>query len=376
MSTETLLGKQLEELDTPTVVVDLDVLERNVGRMARFADERGVKLRPHAKSHKTLGIARRQADAGAVGLTVAKLDEAEAFLAAGFDDLLVANEVVGPLKWRRLAALNARGWVAVGIDALEVAAGLATVAREMGVVVPVLLEVDCGLGRAGTKPGEATAILAEQVAHMAGLDLRGLFTHAGHAYAAASPEEVCRIGKEEGEVLVETAELVRARGLPCLVVSVGSTPTAFSAGSVPGVTELRPGNYVFYDRMQVGLGSAHLEDCALSVLSTVISRPANDRAVIDAGSKTFALDRGAHGLEALRGYGVDRSAGLVVDRLSEEHGILQLTPDEEARVCVGSRLRLVPNHACTVANLADRLVGVRGGVVTEILPVMVRGGGR
>ena len=210
---------------------------------------------------------------------------------------------------------------------------------------------------------------------MDGLELRGIFTHAGHAYGAASHEEVRNIGRGEGEVLVETAGLLRARGVPCPVVSVGSTPTAFSAGSVPGVTELRPGNYVFYDRMQVALGSAHLEDCALSVLSTVISRPARDRAVIDAGSKTFALDRGAHGLDALRGYGFDHSAGLVVDRLSEEHGILQLTPDEDARVCVGTRLRLVPNHACTVANLADRLVGVRGGVVTEVLPVMVRGGG-
>src|SRR5215218_5093230 len=163
MSTETLLGKQLEELDTPTVVVDLDVLERNVRAMAHFAAEQGIALRPHAKSHKTLGIARRQAEAGAVGLTVAKLDEADAFLAAGFDDLLIANEVVGPLKWRRLAALNARGRVAVGVDALDVAAGIAAVAREMGVVVPVLVEVDCGLHRAGVPPGEATAGLAEKL---------------------------------------------------------------------------------------------------------------------------------------------------------------------------------------------------------------------
>jgi D-serine deaminase-like pyridoxal phosphate-dependent protein len=376
MSPETLLGRDLDGLDTPTVLVDLDVLERNVRTMARFAADNGVSLRPHAKSHKTLGIAQRQAEAGVVGLTVAKLDEADAFLAAGFDDLLIANEVVGPLKWRRLAALNARGRVAVGVDALDVAAGIAAAAREAGVVVPVLVEVDSGLHRAGVAPGSATVALAEQLARLAGLELRGIFTHAGHAYGATSTEEVRRIGREEGEVVVETAELLRARGLPCPVVSVGSTPTALTAGRVPGVTEMRPGNYVFYDRMQVVLGSAELQDCSLSVLSTVISRPAADRAVIDAGSKTFALDRGAHGLEALPGYGLDRSAGLVVDRLSEEHGILRLTPADDARVRVGTRLRLVPNHACTVANLAQTLVGVRAGVVTEILPVLVRGGGR
>jgi D-serine deaminase-like pyridoxal phosphate-dependent protein len=376
MSAEALLGRDLNGLDTPTLVVDLEVLERNVRTMARFASENGVSLRPHAKSHKTLGIARRQTDAGAVGLTVAKLDEADAFLAAGFSDLLVANEVVGPLKWRRLATLNARGRVAVGVDALDVAAGIAAAAREIGVVVPVLVEVDTGLHRAGTQPGEPTFALAEQLARLEGVDLRGVFTHAGHAYAAASVEEVRRIGRDEGELLVQTAQLLRARGLPCPVVSVGSTPTAFTAGSVSGVTEVRAGNYVFYDRMQVALGSARLEDCSLSVLSTVISRPAPDRAVIDAGSKTFALDRGAHGLDALRGYGLDRSIGVVVDRLSEEHGILQLTSDDDQRVRVGTRLRVVPNHACTVANLAETLVGVRDGVVTEVLPVLVRGGGR
>lgn len=371
-----MLGQHVDALDTPTVVVDLDVLERNVQGMARFAAEHQVALRPHAKSHKTEGIARRQVAAGAVGLTVAKLDEADAYLRAGFDDLLVANEVVGPQKWRRLAELNTRGSVAVGVDAVEVAAGIAAAARAVGVVVPVLIEVDSGLHRAGTAPDQPTADLAERIASFDGLSLHGVFTHAGHAYAAASPEDVLRIGREEGEVLVRTADCIRARGLKCAVVSVGSTPTASTAGSVPGVTELRPGNYVFYDRMQVGLGSACLEDCSLSVLATVISRPSPDRAVIDAGSKTFALDRGAHGLDSLRGFGFDAARGVTVDRLSEEHGILQLTDDQAESVPVGTRLRLIPNHACTVTNLTDTLVGVRSGVVTEVLPVMVRGGGR
>jgi D-serine deaminase-like pyridoxal phosphate-dependent protein len=362
-------------LDTPSVLVDLDILDRNVRRMADFAAEHGVKLRPHAKSHKTVAIARRQVESGAVGLTVAKLDEAEAFLNAGFNDLFVANQVIGPLKWRRLAELQSHGTVAVGVDSLAGARGIAEAALEAATTVPVVIEIDTGLHRAGVLPGEAAVALARQIASVAGLELRGVFTHAGHAYAATSPQEVHRIGRLEGELLVMTADKLRADGIACPVVSVGSTPTAMISGAVPGVTEMRPGNYVFYDRMQVGLGSAQLSDCALTVLTTVISRPSPERAVIDAGSKTFALDRGAHGLEALLGYGEDNEFGLVLDRLSEEHGVILLDPAHDALLQVGDRLRILPNHACTTANLAEALYGMRNGRMVDVLPVLVRGGG-
>ena len=373
--TPTPIGQSIQVLDTPAVLVDLDLLERNVARMAAFAVEHTIALRPHAKSHKTLGIAERQRSAGARGFTVAKLDEADAYLTAGFDDLLIANEIVGIDKWHRLAAMQQRGSVAAGIDDFRAAAGMAKVARQAGVTVPVLIEVDSGLRRAGVAPGSATLALAEKVASLEGLILRGVFTHAGHAYSAQSPAEVARIGQAEGEVLVEAAQLLRAHGLTCEVVSVGSTPTARYAGAVPGVTEFRPGNYVFYDRMQVALGSAQAEDCALTVLARVISRPDPRRVVVDAGSKTFALDRGAHGTDALAGFGEARAQHLILERLSEEHGMLSLEMQGQS-VEVGDRLRFVPNHACTVANLADVLLGVRGDRVTEVLPVLVRGGGR
>jgi D-serine deaminase-like pyridoxal phosphate-dependent protein len=366
----------LAQLDTPSVLVDLDILEANVHRMADFAARHGVKLRPHAKSHKTAGIARRQLAAGAVGLTVAKLDEAEAYLNAGFADLFVANQVIGPLKWRRLAELQAHGTVAVGVDSLEGARGIAEAARDVHTTLPVLIEIDTGLHRAGVPPGDQALDLARQLAALDGLDLRGVFTHAGHAYAATSPQEVQRIGQAEGELLVMTAERLRTHGIACPVVSVGSTPTAMIAGAVPGVTELRPGNYVFYDRMQVGLGSARPADCSLTVLSTVISRPTADRAILDAGSKTFALDRGAHGLETVLGFGQDDTLGLVLDHLSEEHGFILLDAAQAERVHVGDRLRIWPNHACTTANLAEVLYGMRGDRMEERLPVLVRGGGR
>ena len=370
-----LLGLALANIDTPAALVDLDRLEANVGRMAEFAAQHGVALRPHAKSHKSAAIAARQRAAGATGLTVAKLDEAEAFVDAGFADVFIANEVVGASKWARLVALAQRASVSVGVDNLEVACGLAETAQQAGATVDVLIEVDSGLQRAGVLPGQATLALAEPLAALAGLRLIGIFTHAGHAYGAASPAEVARIGRAEGEVLVSTAELLRAHGIPCPVVSVGSTPTALSAGAVPGVTELRPGNYVFYDRMQVGLGSASLGECALTVLATVSSCPAANRAVIDAGSKTFALDRGAHGVESVLGFGEDLATGLTLDHLSEEHGVIALHAGQQAPR-VGQRLRFVPNHACTVANLANYLIGVRADRAVEIMPIIARGGGR
>jgi D-serine deaminase-like pyridoxal phosphate-dependent protein len=274
-----------------------------------------------------------------------------------------------------MAELQRRARVAVGVDSISASQGLASAAEAAGTTVPILIEVDCGLGRAGLAPGDAVLRLAQEVAVLDGLELMGVFTHAGHAYAASSLAEVERIGRQEGEVLVQTAELLRTNGVQCRVVSVGSTPTARFASAVPGVTEMRPGNYVFYDRMQVGLGSASLADCALSVLVSVISRPAADRAVVDGGSKTFALDRGAHGNEALEGFGYDRAHDLRLERLSEEHGIVRLRTDRDDGVCVGDQLRFVPNHACTAANLADVLVGVRNECVEELMRVVVRGGG-
>lgn len=366
------VGQAVDELDTPVVLVDLDVLEANLREMQAFAAGAGVGLRPHCKTHKTLEIARMQAEAGAAGLTVAKLDEAEAYLEDGHRDLFVANEVYGETKWARLARMQRRGRVAIGVDDAGAAEGIASVARREGVTVPLLIEIDCGLRRAGLVPGGAAVRLAEAIDRLAGVELAGLFTHAGHAYAADGPDKLPAIARSEAEAVVGTAEAIRARGIACPVVSVGSTPTARLSGAYPGVTEIRPGNYVFNDRMQVALGVPYAR-CALTVVATVASVPASDRAVCDAGSKTFALDRGAHGNDRLGGFGEDPANGAVLERLSEEHGVLRPGP---GGVRIGERLRFVPNHACTVANLARELVAVRGGKVEAVWEVVVAGGGR
>jgi D-serine deaminase-like pyridoxal phosphate-dependent protein len=357
----------IEDLCTPAVVVDLDVLERNIARMAARAREARVRLRPHAKTHKCPDIGRLQAAAGAWGLSLAKVGEAEAFVAAGFDDVFVAYPVVGEDKGRRLLRLADRARVAVGVDSVDGAATLAAPFRAAARTLDVMLKVDVGYGRVGVLPEHAVEV-ATRIAEVPGLRLRGVFTHAGHAYLAKSKAGVEKTARTEGERLAETADALRAAGLTIDEVSVGSTPTAARAMRVAGVTECRPGNYVFHDGSQVALGTCALEDCALTIAATVVSVPAPDRAVVDAGSKTLSSDplRPVAG-----GYGQLLGRRSRIEKLSEEHGVIDVVEGESFRV--GERLTILPNHACVVANLHDRLVGTSRGRVEALLSVAARG---
>ncbi len=357
----------LEALATPAVVVDLDVLERNIARMAARAREAGVRLRPHAKTHKSPEIARLQRAAGAWGLSVAKVGEAEVFADAGFDDLFVAFPVVGEDKGRRLLALADRVRLAVGTDSVEGARTLARPFREAGRSLDVVLKVDVGYGRVGVLPEHAVEV-AQRIAGIPGLRLRGVFTHAGHGYAGETRAAVEEVARLEGERLGAAAHELRAAGLTVEEVSVGSTPTAACAMRTPGVTECRPGNYVFHDGSQVALGTCAIEDCALTVLATVVSVPAPDRAVVDAGSKTLSSDplRPRAG-----GYGQLLGRSSRIEKLTEEHGVIAVAEGESFHV--GERVRILPNHACVVANLHDQLVGVSGDRVETVLEVAARG---
>ena len=357
----------IHDLATPAVVIDQDVLERNVARMAEAARRHGVGLRPHAKTHKTVEIARMQTKAGASGLTVAKTSEAEVFADAGFPDLFVAYPVVGADKGRRLLALADRVRIAVGVDSLEGAATLAGVFHAAGRRLEALLKVDVGLHRVGVAPVDAAAT-AQRLADLPGLRLRGLFTHGGQAYGADDAPGVQAIALREGQIMVEVAAAVRALGLELETVSVGSTPTARGSMAVAGVTECRPGNYVFNDFSQVSLGTCGLEDCAMTVLATVVSVPEPSRAVVDAGSKVLSSDplrpqAGGHGLVL--------GTRSRLARLSEEHGVISVEPGDRFRV--GDRVRILPNHACVVSNLRDRLLVVRAETVEGAFAVAARG---
>ncbi|MGE0453695.1 MAG: alanine racemase [Vicinamibacteria bacterium] len=357
----------IHDLETPAVLVDLDVLERNVARMAGRARQAGVHLRPHAKTHKLPEVGRLQLAAGAAGLSLAKTSEAEVFAEHGFDDLFVAYPVVGADKGRRLLALADRVRLAAGCDSVAGALLLTEPFAAAGRRLDLRLKVDVGLGRVGVRPEQAEEV-ALRIADLPGATLSGVFTHAGQAYGGATPEAVAQVGDHEGRTLADVARRLCALGLPIGTVSVGSTPTAARAMRVPGVSECRPGNYVYHDATQVSLGTCGLEDCALSVLATVVSVTGAERAVLDAGSKTLSSDPlrprpGGHGF--LLGC-VSR-----VDRLSEEHGVVAVAPGEA--FTVGQRVRVLPNHACVVSNLHDRVVAIRGERVEAVWTVAARG---
>lgn len=357
----------VDDLETPAVLIDVAVVERNVARMAERARAAGVRLRPHAKTHKTLEIAGLQRGAGARGLSVAKVGEAEVFAAAGYDDLFVAYPTVGADKARRLLDLADRARLAIGVDSVAGAASVAAAFRAAGRTLDVLVKVDTGFHRVGVEPAEAPG-LCRALSEIGGLRLRGLFTHAGQGYHQPTPDAVDKVARGEGEILASVAEQVRAAGIPVEEVSVGSTPTARVAMTRPGVTECRPGNYVFHDGTQLALGTCSLEDCAMTVLATVVSTSGADRAVLDAGSKTLSSD-------ALRpragGYGRILGRESRLERLSEEHGVVAVAPGES--FAVGERVRILPNHACVVTNLHDRLVAVAGERVEGEWTVAARG---
>jgi D-serine deaminase-like pyridoxal phosphate-dependent protein len=354
------------ELDTPALVIDLDVVRANVTEMAKTAARHGVRLRPHIKTHKMPELARMQLDAGAGGITCAKLGEAEVMADAGIDDILLAFPVWGEPKLRRLAALRERARVRVSLDSPEVAAGLG---RLGGPPVEVLVEVDTGQHRLGRPPGRPTADLVAEIAAVPGVEVVGLLTLAGHAYHARTPGELAETARREGADLVATAELCARDGIELREISVGSTPTARHAAGVAGVTEIRPGTYIFNDTAMMRLGVATEQSTAARVLTTVIARPTPERVVFDAGTKCLTSD-GTGSPDWIRAVGLPY---LHMEFLNEEHAVAHLEPGHRDELPVGTRVQLIPSHACSAVNLFDLAHGAENGHVTTELRVAARG---
>ena len=360
----------LDDLDTPSLVIDLDALERNIGEMAAVARAAGVRLRPHTKTHKSPEIARTQVEAGATGITVAKLGEAEVMADAGLYDLLIAFPLVGERKLARLRELLDRADVRVSLDAVDVAEGVGHVGKDLGRDVPVLVEVDTGLHRMGREAGDPSARLALDIAGVPGVDVIGLLTHAGHAYRARDADELGAIATREALELVDTAERCEREGLLIREISVGSTPTARVAATVDGVTEIRPGTYVFNDVQQLRLGIATEQTCAARVLTTVVARPTAERFLIDAGTKSFSSDGDDGSPFPGRGVVAGRP-DLVLDFMNEEHGVGHLVGDAVLRI--GERLEVIPLHVCSTVNLFDVAFGLRDRVVEREIAIAARG---
>src|SRR5256885_1713166 len=347
------MGASLDDLATPFLYVDLDRMKRNIDAMAAAARELGVQLRPHAKTHKVPEIARLQIAAGASGVTLAKVSEAEVFADAGIDDLFIAYQIVSPAQLERLTRLARRARLRCAVDSRAGAERLSTAATAAGIELQIMLEIDLGIGRTGVRAGVDAFALAQRVADLPGLRLIGIYGFRGFRAFAEGAEGREAWGRAEGEALVSAAADLRAIGLPIVEVSAGSTPTALPAGSVGGVTEIRPGQYLFGCANVVAQGAMPADEVALFARATVISRPADDRAVVDAGSKTLSTDGP---WEPGRGFGYLASdPSTRVMSMWEEHGVLALGRDSE-RLRVGDRVSIVPNHVCTAINLHDRTV--------------------
>lgn len=377
----------LNDLRTPAVLVEFSRVRDNIDRMQALARQAGVRLRPHAKTHKSTQIAGWQIDAGAVGLCCAKLGEAEAFADAGLRDLRVAYPL-HPSNADRVFALQDRG-VALSfvVDDAEVARAWSGAARASGRWLDVLVKVDVGFHRCGIDPSDRAAVdFIEEVAGEPGLRFKGLLSHAGHAYLQPSEEALAAVARDEARMLHELANDVRRRGVTVAELSVGSTPTArfivqgaqgAQGVQTAGLSEMRPGNYVYYDRSQVALGSARLDQCALTVLSTVVST-SRDRVILDAGSKTLSSDLIARpGFPGFGAVFTDLAAvdaineDLHIERLSEEHATVRVTGGTALRP--GDRVRILPNHACVVSNLTDEVALIAGTHVVDKIPVVARG---
>jgi D-serine deaminase-like pyridoxal phosphate-dependent protein len=358
----------VDELDTPFPTIDLDKVEANIARMAAIAAANGVALRPHAKTHKLPPIAHMQIAAGSPGLTVAKLGEAEAFNEHGIDDFFIAYPLWGESKWERLCRLAERARVRVAADSYEVVEGISGVAARHGMRIPYRLELDSGMGRAGIQSAEEALAIAQRAEKLPGVELVGLMGYGGHAAGQPDLEAIRTVGLEEGRHLTAAAALFRAAGFAVPELTVGGTPSGPHAATVPGITEIRPGTYVFSDRNQVATGWGDLDGCALRVRVTVVSRPTATRALIDAGAKTLSSDT------AIRAEGHGYFPGhpdFTLTRLSEEHGVMTIPDGTD--LPIGTQLDLIPNHACVCLNLHDQVAAVRNGTVEEIWTVAARG---
>lgn len=361
----------LRTLDTPCLVLDADRMERNVARLRGRIDALGVKLRPHLKTAKSVEVARRVMTSPAGPATVSTLKEATQFAAAGVRDMIYAVGIV-PSKLARVLELRASGVdLAVVLDTVEQAEAVASASRVPGVRIPALIEIDCDGHRSGVKPDDADRLRAIGRALVSGAELRGVMTHAGGSYAARGADALAQCAEIERASVVAAAQTLRAAGLPCPVVSVGSTPTAHFAAKLDGVTEVRAGVFVFFDLVMAGIGVCAVDDVALSVLATVIGHQREKGWIlIDAGWMAMSQDRGTSKQAKNQGYGVVCDlAGrayedVIVGDANQEHGIVTVRPGSNAALpdlAIGDRVRILPNHACSTGAQHQRYHVVRGG---------------
>jgi D-serine deaminase-like pyridoxal phosphate-dependent protein len=360
----TLVGLTVDELDTPALVVDVDTLDRNIAHVAKTLRDAGVQWRPHAKGHKTPAIAHRFMQAGAIGATVAKVSDAEIMVAAGIRDILIANQIVGPIKTRRLMGLIASTGadIIVSVDSEANVRELNEVAGQFGVKPRVVIEVDSGMKRAGIAPGEPTVELAKLIVAQPNLRFAGVMAWEGHAVSMLDHDLRRQTVIKAVTTLTETADAVRAAGIPVDIVSCGGGGTYLVSSTIPGVTEVQAGGVTMGDGFYRDLGAP--VEPALSLITTVVSRPAPDRIIVDAGRRSIDPSQKAPDVPELE--------GVESIKFSAEHGTIQLDHDSETPK-VGDRIKIRVNYTDQAVHLHDTLFGVRDGKVIAAWTVQGRG---
>lgn len=359
-----LIGMHKTELDTPALLIDLDKMESNIQTMADYFSTVNAALRPHLKTHKTPMLAHKQIAAGAIGITCAKLGEAEAVIHAGIRDVLVANQIIGRQKIARLVNLAKQSEIMVAVDNAQNVTDISAAAAAKGVTVRILIEVNTGMNRCGVEPGQPALELARHVLRSPNLQFEGLMGYEGHTVAKPNYAERKAAARQSVQLLVDTKHHLEKHGVPVSIMSGGGTGTFSITGSVPEMTEVQAGSYIFMDATYGNVeGVGEHFACALTVLATVVSRPTPERVIVDTGMKVLAKEFGIPQPVGIK--------GLEMAGLSEEHG--KMNADASVSLTPGDKLEILPTHCCTTVNLHDRYYGIRDGIVESVWDIAARG---
>jgi D-serine deaminase-like pyridoxal phosphate-dependent protein len=357
----TSIGREKHCIETPALLIDVDRMEQNIDFMAKALNTSSVNLRPHFKTHKSPIIAHKQLLAGAIGITCAKLSEAEVLIESGIQDILIANQIVQHTKIVRLANLAKHSRIIVAADSIDNLILLSKAAQEAGSVIRVLLEIDVGLGRCGVRTHKSLMELVEKIQELKGLHFSGMLGYEGQAVLIADRKERQIAARQAMSLLVQAVNFVRAKGIDVEIVSAGGTGTFDITGNCPGITEIEAGSYIFLDTQYQKLDIPFHP--ALTLLTTIIHVSGSGHAVMDAGMKCLSTDNGLPS--------IFKSTGINLVELNEEHGILCCSKDK--KLCVGDQIELIPSHVCTTVNLHDYYFAIRGDKVEGIWPIAGRG---
>ncbi|MDW7671954.1 MAG: D-TA family PLP-dependent enzyme [Bacillota bacterium] len=362
-----------DQLDTPSLLIDREILTDNLKFMQAYADRSHVALRPHTKTHKMPHIANMQLEMGAKGITVAKIGEAEVMAENGINDIFIANEIIGDQKFQRIVRLSETIDVSFGVDTPCQVEAAERIFAAAGKNAQVLIEIEVGEKRSGIIEETDFIQLLEAIKSSPHVHFKGLFSHDGHSYSAASIEECCRISMEAQRRTLHFAEIAREQGMNPEVVSIGSTPPQMNQCQIlPGITEIRPGTYALMDASQGNAIGSH-QRCAATVLASVISRPTSERVILDVGAKGITKQERTAGICAVQGKGlIVEYPGVFIHDVYDEHAIIY-HQDFREKVKVGEKVRIIPVHICPVCNLYDSAVLVSGEEVIEEIPILCRG---